>query len=53
MKKIAIILIGTGLVILGCVLMFKDAFETSIEQTAEAVAIKHVSTKINEAGVKA
>lgn len=48
MKKMAIILIGIGLVILGCFLMFKDAFGTSIEQTAEAVAIKHVSTKIND-----
>ena len=48
MKRIAIILIGTGLILIGSFLVFKDAFETSIAQTAEAVAIKHVSTKIND-----
>ncbi len=48
MKRVAIILIGIGLVLIGSFIMFKDAFATSIEQTAEAVAIKHVSTKIND-----
>ena len=48
MKKLAIILIGLGLIIIGSLLLFKDAFGQSIERTAEAVATKHVSTKIND-----
>lgn len=47
MKKMAIILIGLGLIIIGSLMLFKDAFGESIEKTAEAVATKHVSTKIN------
>ncbi len=48
MKRMAIIFIGVGFVLIGCFVMFKDAFETSIQDTAEAVATKHVSSKINE-----
>lgn len=48
MKRMAIILIGVGLVLIGSIIMFKDAFETSIQKTSEAVATKHVSSKINE-----
>jgi hypothetical protein len=48
MKKLAIIFIGLGLIILGSLMLFKDAFGQSIEKTAEAVATKHVSTKIND-----
>lgn len=47
MKKAAIILIGIGLVILGSFLMFKDAFGQSISETAKAVAVNAVSSKIN------
>ena len=48
MKKLAIIFIGLGLIIIGSLLLFKDAFGQSIERTAEAVATKHVSAKIND-----
>ncbi len=48
MRRFAIIIIGIGLVILGSVFVFKDAFGENIAQTAEAVAIKHVSSKIND-----
>ena len=48
MKKIAIIFIGLGLILIGSLMLFKDAFCESIAKTAEAVATKHVSTKIND-----
>ena len=48
MKKIAIIFIGLGLILIGSLMLFKDAFGESIAKTAEAVATKHVSTKIND-----
>lgn len=48
MKKIAIIFIGLGLILIGSLMLFKDAFGENIAKTAEAVATKHVSTKIND-----
>ena len=48
MRRFAIIIIGVGLVILGSIFVFKDAFGENIAQTAESVAIKHVSSKIND-----
>ncbi len=46
-RKVTIILMGLGLVVLGCMLIFKDAFGTSIERTAEAAAVNAVASKIN------
>ncbi len=48
MKKAAIILIGIGLVIVGSVLLFKDAFGSNIEETAEMIAKGAVSSKITK-----
>lgn len=48
MKRAAVILIGIGLVILGGMLVIRDKFGDSIQQTAEAVAVNAVATKIND-----
>lgn len=48
MKRAAVILIGIGLVILGGILVIRDKFGDSIQQTAEAVAVNAVATKIND-----
>lgn len=48
MRKWAVILIGIGLVILGTIVLIKDAFGESIEQAAQAVAVNSVATKINK-----
>lgn len=47
MRKVAIILVGIGIVILGSMLLIKDKFGDSIEAAAEAVAVNAVATKIN------
>lgn len=47
MKRAVIILIGMLLVLSGSLMLFKDAFGESIQNTAEAVAINMVSSKIN------
>jgi len=47
MKRAVIILIGIGLVIIGSLGLFKDAFGNSIQKTAEAVAVNAVASKIN------
>lgn len=48
MKRAAVILIGIGLVILGGMLVIRDKFGDSIQQTAEAVAVNAVAIKIND-----
>ena len=48
MKKLALILIGLGLVIVGTVIMFKDAYINNIEYTAELIAKSAVSSKITK-----
>ena len=48
MRKVAIILFGIGLIIIGSVLMFKDAFGNNIEDTAEIIAKSAVSSKITQ-----
>lgn len=48
MKRAAVILIGIGLVILGGMLVIRDKFGDSIQQTAEAVAVNAVAMKIND-----
>ena len=48
MKKAAIILIGIGLIIVGSILLFKDAFGSNIEETAEMIAKGAVSSKITQ-----
>ena len=47
MRRVAVIIIGIGLVILGSILLIKDKFGESIEATAEAVAVNSVAIKIN------
>ena len=47
MRRLAVIIIGIGLVILGSILLIKDKFGESIEATAEAVAVNSVAIKIN------
>lgn len=47
MKRVAVILIGIGLIIIGSLVMFKDAFGTTIEKTSEVIATNYVSSKIN------
>ncbi len=47
MKRVAVILIGMGLIIIGSLVMFKDAFGTTIEKTSEVIATNYVSSKIN------
>ena len=45
MKRAAVILIGIGLVILGGMLVIRDKFGDSIQQTAEAVAVNAVAIR--------
>lgn len=47
MRRIAVILIGIGLVISGTILLIKDAFGESIEHVAQQVAVNAVAMKIN------
>ncbi|MBR5129253.1 MAG: sporulation protein YunB [Firmicutes bacterium] len=47
MKRMAIIMIGIGLIIIGSIIMFKDTFGSTIEKTSEIIAINAVSSKIN------
>lgn len=48
MKRLAIILIGIGLVIVGSAMVLKDAFGSTIEETAEMIAKDAVSSKITQ-----
>ena len=43
MRRIAVILIGIGLVISGTILLIKDAFGESIEHVAQQVAVNAVA----------
>lgn len=47
MRRWVVIITGILLVILGTIVLIKDAFGESIEQVAEAVAVNAVATKIN------
>ena len=47
MRRIAVILIGIGLVISGTILLIKDAFGESIDHVAQQVAVNAVAMKIN------
>ncbi len=46
-KRIVLILMGIILVAIGSLFIIKDSFGSSIQRTAEAVAINAVATKIN------
>ena len=47
MRKWVVILIGVILVIIGSLVLIKDAFGESIEAAAEAIAVNSVAVKIN------
>lgn len=48
MRKWVVILIGVILVIIGSLVLIKDAFGESIEAAAEAIAVNSVAAKINK-----
>ena len=48
MRRIAIVLIGIGLVILGGLWVFKDIYGENIAGAAEDIAVNMVALKINE-----
>lgn len=48
MRKWVVILIGVILVIIGSLVLIKDAFGESIEAAAEAIAVNSVAVKINK-----
>lgn len=48
MRRWAVILTGVVLVIVGSVVLFRDAFGESIEAAAEAIAVNSVAVKINK-----
>ena len=48
MRRIAVVLIGIGLVILGGLWIFKDIYGENIAGAAEDIAVNMVAIKINE-----
>ena len=48
MKRATVIILGIFLVVTGSLMIFRDAFGESIQNTAEAVALNLVSSKIND-----
>lgn len=48
MRRVIVILLGIMLIAIGSLLIFKDCFGDSIQDTAEAIAINKVAIKINE-----
>ena len=48
MRRIAVVLIGIGLVILGGLWIFKDIYGENIAGAAEDMAVNMVAIKINE-----
>ena len=48
MRRIAVILVGIGLILLGGIWIFKDIYGENIAGTAEDIAVNMVAVKINE-----
>lgn len=48
MRRVAVILVGIALVVLGSCLIFKDIYGENIAGTAEDIAVNMVAVKINE-----
>lgn len=48
MRRIAVILVGIGLILLGGIWIFKDIYGENIAGTAEDIAVNMVAIKINE-----
>ena len=48
MRRIAVILVGIGLTLLGGIWIFKDIYGENIAGAAEDIAVNMVAVKINE-----
>ena len=48
MRRIAVILVGIGMILLGGIWIFKDIYGENIAGTAEDIAVNMVAVKINE-----